>query len=128
MHVIVPQMVQFPWQREKALLRQSRSIFIFGTVRILTSVLGTTPHRSKSNCICLCLQAFAFASLLGSHCCEEQSPQTLMRRGLLSFLLILSKIFFSTSMCKRTTLYLFKFQLKLFRKCFLFSCLLRNYR
>lgn len=62
MHVIVPQIVQFPWQTEKAVLRQSLSIFSFGTVRTLTSVLGTTPHRSKSNFICLCLQAFAFAS------------------------------------------------------------------
>lgn len=34
----------------------------------------------------------------------------------------------STSLCKRTGLYLFKLQLKLFKNCFLFICLLGNYR
>lgn len=129
MHVITHQIVQFPWWAENALFWQSLHIFSFGTVWIVFSVWGATPDRSKSNCICLCLQAFVFASMFGSHCYEGQSAETLISaKGMNSLCCWYSTLNELYNRCNRTGLYLFKLQLKVFRNCFLFTCLLRNYR
>lgn len=53
---------------------QAMHIFRFGTMRIHSSGLDGTLCGSENNSLCLCLQAFAFASLLGSHHYDEQSP------------------------------------------------------
>lgn len=59
-----------------SLVRQSLRIFSFGTVRIVSSVLGTTPHGTKSNCLCLCLQPFVLKFFRSVTLCNWSSSET----------------------------------------------------
>lgn len=70
----MPQIVQFSWQTEKAVLRQSLSIFNFGTVRTLTPVLGAPLTEVKVIIyFCVCRLLLLLPNLVHI-IVKEQSP------------------------------------------------------